>query len=175
MWFEVMRDLHQGLPAEGDQGLDHTHTWGRTYWGGALFCFLADIEIHRETGNKKGLEDALRGILNAGGDISHDWELERALTIGDQATGVSVLQTLYNKMKDQPYRVDLPALWTQLGIERDGNAVKFLDTAPLAKTRDAITYGSAGPTIKPAASASRNVAIFAGRTSTRLPPDSSND
>jgi hypothetical protein len=175
MWFEVMRDLHQGLPAEGDQGLDHTHSWGRTYWGGALFCFLADIEIHRETGNKKGLEDALRGILNAGGDIRQDWELEKALTIGDQATGVPVLQNLYNKMKDQPYSVDLPALWTQLGIERDGNAVKFLDTAPLAKTRDAVTYGSAGPALKPAASASRNSAIFAGRAATRFPPDRSND
>src|SRR5271168_1506349 len=54
MWLEVMRDMHQGLPAPGDEGLDHTHTWARTYWGGALFCFLADIEIHRETGNKKG-------------------------------------------------------------------------------------------------------------------------
>ena len=175
MWFEVMRDLHQGLPAEGDEGLDHTHTWGRTYWGGALFCFLADVEIHRETGNKKGLQDALRGILNAGGDIRQDWELEKALTIGDQATGVPVLQNLYAKMKDQPYNVDLPALWTELGIERDGNAVKFLDTAPLAKTRDAITYGSAGPSLKPAASASHNAAIFAGRTTTPFPPDKSND
>jgi hypothetical protein len=173
MWFEVMRDLHQGLPAAGDEGLDHTHTWGRTYWGGALFCFLADVEIHRETGNKKGLEDALRGILNAGGDIRYDWELEKALTIGDQATGVPVLQNLYAKMKDQPYNVDLPALWTELGIERDGDAVKFLDAAPLAKTRDAITYGSAGPALKPAASASRDAAIFAGRTTTSFPPDNS--
>src|SRR5271168_1647699 len=171
MWFEVMRDLHQGLPAAGDEGLDHTHTWGRTYWGGALFCFLADVEIHRETGNKKGLQDALRGILNAGGDIRYDWELEKALTIGDQATGVPVLQNLYAKMKDQPYNVDLPALWTELGIERDGNAVKFLDTAPLAKTREAMTYGAAGPSLKPAASASQNSAIFAGRTTTPFPPD----
>src|SRR5271169_2036967 len=171
MWFEVMRDLHQGLPADGDKGLDHTHTWGRTYWGGALFCFLADVEIHRETGNKKGLGDALRGILNAGGDIRYDWELEKALTVGDKATGVPVLQNLYAKMKDQPYDVDLPALWTQLGIERDGNAVKFLDAAPLAKTRDAMTYGSAGPSLKPAASASQHSAIFAGRTTTPFPPD----
>jgi hypothetical protein len=175
MWFEVMRDLHQGLPAAGDEGLDHTHTWGRTYWGGALFCFLADIEIHRETGNKRGLEDALRGILNAGGDISHDWELEKALTIGDQATGVPVLQNLYSKMKDQPYDVDLPALWTELGIEREGNAVKFLDSAPLAKTREAITYGSAGPSLKPATSLTHDSAIFAGRTRTRFPPDRSTD
>jgi len=82
MWFEVMRDLHQGLPAAGDEGLDHTHTWGRTYWGGALFCFLADIEIHRETGNKKGTgrrsarnpERGRRHSLRLGaGKSAHPW------------------------------------------------------------------------------------------------------
>jgi hypothetical protein len=142
MWFEVVRDLHQGLPQTGDEGLDHTHTWGRTYWGGALFCFLADVEIHKQTNNAKGLDDALRGILNAGGDIRKDWELTDALRIGDQAVGVSVLVPLYDKMKDKPYDVDLPALWKDLGLERDGDTVRFVDSAPLAKTRDAITYGA---------------------------------
>jgi len=28
-----------------DRGLDHTHTWGRTYWGGALFCLPRRVEI----------------------------------------------------------------------------------------------------------------------------------
>jgi len=77
MWAEVVRDMPQGLPSADDEGLDNTHTWGRTYWGGALFCLLADIEIHRETQNRKGLEDALIGILNAGGNISRDWNLEK--------------------------------------------------------------------------------------------------
>jgi L-lactate permease len=27
--------------AGGDQGLDHTPTWARTYWGGALFWMMA--------------------------------------------------------------------------------------------------------------------------------------
>jgi hypothetical protein len=175
MWFEVVRDMHQGLPATGDEGLDHTHTWGRTYWGGALFCLLADVEIHRETGNKKGLEDALRGILDAGGDIRSDWELEKALKIGDQTTGVPVLENLYGKMKDQPYNVDLPALWQQLGIEREGDKVIFIDTAPLAKVREAITYGTAGASLKPAAVDSKSAMIFAGRTAAILPPDRSHD
>lgn len=142
MWFELVRDLHQGLPQSGDQGLDHTHTWARTYWGGALFCFLADMEIRKQTNNRKGLDDALRGILDAGGDIRHDWQLIDTLRIGDQAVGVSVLGPLYDKMKDQPYDVDLPAMWKDLGVERTGNTVRFLDSAPLAKTRAAITYGN---------------------------------
>ena len=144
MWFEVVRDLHQGLPEPGDKGLDNTHTWARTYWGGALFCFLADVEIHKQTNNRKGLDDALRGILNAGGDIRHDWELTEALRVGDEATGVSVLIPLYNKMKDQPYQVDLPETWKELGIERDGDTVRFIDSAPLAKTRNSISFGSVG-------------------------------
>jgi hypothetical protein len=144
MWFEVVRDLHQGLPEPGDKGLDHTHTWARTYWGGALFCFLADVEIHKRTNNRKGLDDALRGILDAGGDIRQDWKLTDALRTGDRATGVEVLVSLYDKMKDQPYEVDLNAMWKELGLERSGDSVQFNDAAPLAKVRDAITYGSAG-------------------------------
>jgi hypothetical protein len=142
MWFELVRDLHQGLPELGDKGLDNTHTWGRTYWGGALFCFLADVEIHKQTDNRKGLDDALRGILGRGGDIRKDWELTEALRIGDQATGVSVLVPLYNKMKDQPYDVDLAAMWKELGIERSGDTVRFVDSAPLAKVRDGISFGN---------------------------------
>lgn len=142
MWFELIRDLHQGLPEPGDQGLDNTHTWARTYWGGALFCFLADVEIHKRTKNRKGLDDALRGILNAGGDIRQDWELMQALQIGDHAVGVSVLVPLYEKMKDQPYEVDLSAMWQELGVERAGDSVLFSDSAPLAKARQAITYGA---------------------------------
>jgi len=142
MWFELVRDLHQGLPEAADQGLDHTHTWARTYWGGALFCFLADVAIRKQTHNREGLEDALRGILNAGGDIRHDWELGEALRIGDQATGVAVLVPLYNKMKDQPYDVDLPAMWKDLGVEPTADTVNFIDSAPLAKMREAITFGA---------------------------------
>jgi len=143
IWFELVRDLHQGLPEPGDQGLDNTHTWARTYWGGALFCFLADIEIHKRTKNRKGLEDALRGILYAGGDIRQDWKLIDALRLGDETTRVPVLVPLYNAMKDQPYEVNLPALWRELGVERDGDTVRFVPSAPLAEIRDAITYGSA--------------------------------
>ena len=69
-----MDGLPKGLPAPGDRGLDNTHTWGRTYWGGALFCLVADVEIHHRTNNRYGLQDALRGIVRAGGNMEHDWQ-----------------------------------------------------------------------------------------------------
>lgn len=60
VWSDLVDGLPKGLPKPGDRGLDRTPTWGRTYWGGALFCLLADIEIRQRTGNRKGLEDSLQ-------------------------------------------------------------------------------------------------------------------
>jgi len=137
-WADIVRDLPQGLPEPGDRGLDHTPTWGRTYCGGALFCLLADVEIRRRTENAKGLEEALRGILQAGGSIREDWSLERALQTGDRAIGIPVLQELYAQMKDTPHPVDLAQLWKKLGIERRGTTAVLHDDAPLAALRKAI-------------------------------------
>jgi len=141
MWFELVRDLPQGLPGPGDEGLDNTHTWANTYWGGARFCLLADIGIRRATNNRLGLQDALRGILNGGGDIRVSWDLKKALKLGDKATGVKVLVPLYEKMKDRPVQTNLPKLWKELGITRTGNTVAFDNSAPLAGVREAITSG----------------------------------
>jgi hypothetical protein len=164
MWLELVRDLPQGLPAPGDNGLDHTHTWGRTYWGGALFCLLADVEIRRRTHNKKGLEDALRGILDAGVDIRREMSLDDALALGDRAVGGSDLRALYDNMKDKPVDVDLPALWEKLGVKVAGEQVQFIDSAPLSATRRAITYGASKSSASRDESANR-YAVFAGRTS----------
>jgi hypothetical protein len=162
MWFDLVRDMPQGLPQIGDQGLDHTHTWGRTYWGGALFCLLAEVEIRRLTSNAKGLGNALRGILDAGGDIRREWNLEDAFRAGDRAVGVSVLQPLYARMKDKPVSVDLDSLWTQLGVQSDGASVHFDDSATLAAIRRAITTRQSAA--KEGPSSSNSLAVFAGRT-----------
>jgi hypothetical protein len=162
MWADLARDMPKGLPEEGDRGLDRTHTWGRTYWGGALFCFVADVEIRRRTQNRKGLQDALRGILNAGGDITHDWELTEAFKIGDRETGTMVLSDLYAKWKDTPVQVDLGALWKELGVTPDGKSVRLEEDAPLAAVRRAIT----APDRSKQAGSERGspTVVFAGRS-----------
>jgi len=138
VWHDMVRDMHQGQPQPGDEGLDHTHTWGRTYWGGAMFCLVADVEIRKQTHNRKGLRDALRAIVNHGGTIDQNWELARALAIGDAATGTHVLTDQYAKWKDAPVTVDLPALWNQLGIRIDGDHLALNSSAPLVSIREAI-------------------------------------
>jgi hypothetical protein len=139
VWSDFVVGLPQGQPQSGDRGLDGTPTWGRTYWGGALFCLRADLLIRERTGNRYGLEHSLRAILAAGGSIDRDWSVDRVLDVADQAVGVPVLRELYEEMAFQPVMVDLQTLWQQLGIRRQGNTVIFDDRAPLASIRNAIT------------------------------------
>ncbi|HVN08204.1 MAG TPA: hypothetical protein VMV61_04490 [Patescibacteria group bacterium] len=139
VWQQLVDGLPKGEPQAGDEGLDHTHTWGRTYWGGALFCLMADIGIRRATKNQLGLQDALRGIVAARGSMEKDWTIEHALEIGDKATGTDVLMKLYEKMKAAPAPVDLAQMWKELGVVPDNGTVTFRDDAPLAAIRKAIT------------------------------------
>lgn len=139
VWADMFRGMHNGLPRAGDRGLDRTPSWGRVYWGGALFCLLADVAIRERTDNRKSLRDALRGVRAAGGNIEQDWSVARVLEAGDRAVGVPVLSELYGVMGNAPGLQDLDALWQGLGIASSGPGVKFVAGAPLAAIRGAIT------------------------------------
>ena len=135
IWLNFIERMPQGLPQSGDRGLDHTPTWGRTYWGGAIFCLLADIEIRKLTGNEQSLREALRGVLADGLSMHTSTTPMKVFESGDRATGVDVLVPLYNKMKADPYPVDLDALWQSLGVTLVDREVIYDDSAPLAHIR----------------------------------------
>ena len=140
IWAAMVRDMPKGLPKTDDQGLDLTPTWGRTYWGGAMFCLIADVEIRQRTANHFGLQDAMRGVLAAGGNHEADWPIERVFAAADKAVGVDVMSKLYARMATKADAPDLDALWNELGIRRTDNGdVTFDNAKPLAKLRIAIT------------------------------------
>ena len=140
VWFQLFQGLPKGLPHDGDKGLNITHTWGRTYWGGALFWFLADLGIRQKTNNAKSLDTALRAILEKGGDGSQHWEMDKVIAVGDEAIGQPVLKPLYDRMAKAPGTEDLVTLFNKkLGITLVGNHVVFDDKAPLADIRKSIT------------------------------------
>jgi hypothetical protein len=143
-WRELAAGLRQGQPERGDEGLERTHTWGRTYWGGALFCFEADVRIRERTRNERSFDDVLRGIAATGDDVEKHWDIARFIGVGDAAVGQSVLADLYRERALTPAAVDLESLWSRLGVSvRPGPAVPaggmFDENAPLAAVRRAIT------------------------------------
>jgi hypothetical protein len=135
---DEMHSMPRGMPGPQDAGLDHDHSWGRTYWGGAMFCLMADVAIHQRTDNRHGLQDAMRAVLRASGGLRADWDINKVFATADAAVGVPVLSELYARMKDKPVAPDLVALWHSLGVDADGNSVRLNDAAPLAPIRTAI-------------------------------------
>jgi hypothetical protein len=139
VWEGILSGMAKGEPQKGDRGLDKTHTWGRTYWGGALFCMVADVEIRRATADRKGLQDALRAIVADGATIDTEWPLQRVLSVGDKATGTNVLTNLYNSWKETAVPVNLAQLWLQLGVQVNRQGIIFESDAPLSGLRSSIT------------------------------------
>jgi hypothetical protein len=135
VWNGFINRMPQGLPKYGDRGLDRTPTWGRTYWGGAIFCMLADIEIRKLSENKLSLRDALRGVLDAGISMHSSTTAMQVFEAGDEAIGMAVLVPLYQKMKADPYPIDLDALWASLGVALQDEQIIYDDDAPMAHVR----------------------------------------
>jgi hypothetical protein len=139
VWAEYRHSMPLGLPRAGEGGMDETPTWGRTYWGGALYCLQADVAIREQTGNRVGLQTALRAILKETGGYRAERDIDEVLRIGDAATGTRVLEDLYRKVKATPVTPDLEGLWTRLGVPEDPKSQPFDAHAPLAAIRAAIT------------------------------------
>lgn len=149
VWKGLVKGLPKGVLRVSSSGLDGAQDFGSLYWGGALYWLLADIEIRERTGQTKSLEDALRGILAAGGGMAVHWPLERVLGEGDRATGTPVLKDLYLRLGAGPASVDLEDLWERLGVHLEGGTIRFDEDAPQAYLRRSITalrpLGDKGP------------------------------
>lgn len=138
IWAEFMRDMPKGQPRTGDRGLDYTPTWGRKYWGGAMFCLLADIELRKQTNNKMGLQYAMTAVVKNGGNTEQFWPIIKVINMADKATGKRIIFEQYEKMHKTPVTTDLDNLWQQLGIEMKNGRVELNNNAPLAHIRSAI-------------------------------------
>jgi pimeloyl-ACP methyl ester carboxylesterase len=139
VWAEDRHSMPMGLPHAGEGGMDQTPTWGRTYWGGALFCLQADIAIRRQTYNRVGLQTALQAILKETGGYAFDRDIDEVFRIGDAATNTHVLEELYQGAKNSAQIADLDSLFSQLGVPKDPRTEAFDDHAPLAAIRIGIT------------------------------------
>jgi hypothetical protein len=139
VWAEDRNSMPKGLPRAGEGGMDQSSSWGRTYWGGALYCLQADVAIREQTANRVGLQTALRAILKETGGYGFESDIGEVLRIGDAATGTHVMYGLYQQIRATPQTPNLELLWTLLGVPADPLTQPFDDRAPLAAIRIAIT------------------------------------
>lgn len=158
VWAEYRQSMPLGLPRAGEGGMDESPSWGRTYWGGALYCLQAEVAIREQTANRVGLQTALRAILRQTGGYAVERDVAEVLKIGDDATGTHVMYGLYQQIRSAPQAADLNVLWTLLGVPSEPKTQAFDDRAPLAAIRLAITARPSAEGVKsyPAPSALKN-------------------
>lgn len=142
LWGEFLRDMPRGLDAMSRRGLANPESYSDVYWGGGMFCFLADVAVRRASGGARGLEDGVRAVFDAGGVASEVWSLAQATALADQALGAPVLAELERAHLERGSRVDLDRVFRELGVSRDKQGHVVLDdTAPLAAVRRALAFG----------------------------------
>jgi len=145
LWEHFVREMPRGLPRPGEPpNIEERDDIDSTYWGGALFAFMADLRIRTETRGTRSLDDVMRAALARLGDSTHEARLSDFLRTGDEATGTDALGSVDAGFAVQGQAPDLDATWRSLGVEpkADGTVVLH-DDAPLAAIRHAIGLGSA--------------------------------
>lgn len=139
VWRRWTASMHYGRPGTADRGLDRTHTWGRTYWGGTMFWFVADVRLREATAGTKSIRDVVIHIAAQGGNGRAHWSTAKVVEEADRATGTTIVSALYDELARAPGDVDLDALWDSLGVRLGEQSLRFDDQAPLAALRRAIT------------------------------------
>jgi hypothetical protein len=138
IWRARLDEFPQGVPSPGSGGLDDDASWGRTYYGGAAFCLLADLRIRAATGGTRSLQHALSAVVAAGGVVTRSWSLAQLFEVGDRATGTTVLQELHAQFAHTERAIDLDGIWRELGLGLAGDRLVVDDTAPSAPLRRAM-------------------------------------
>ena len=135
LWSEWLQQGPLGLPRPGEGGLESTHTWARTYWGGALFWLVLDVTLRERTHNARSADDVLRALVAAGGNVTRRWEVEDVVRVADGAAGAPVFSELFHTLAEAPGAPDLDALFRRLGVSLHNGALVYDDSAPLAAVR----------------------------------------
>jgi len=142
VWREFLTNMPRGLDAMTRRGLEHPERYPDMYWGGGLFCLLADVRARKLSRGVVGLEDGLRAVLAAGGAASELWSLAHVTEVTDRALGAPILAELEASHSNAGFPVDLDELFASLGVSLDRKGELHFDNAtPLVRLRHALVYG----------------------------------
>jgi len=144
---EVWREWVDNMP-KGVQAFSSSMANARgqeNYWAGATFMLLADVSLRRATNGAKGLEDCLAGVLWSGLDGARRATIVDYAAACDRVTATAVMSGLVERHFINAERVDLAALWKDLGISLVAGRIALDDNAPSARWRKLIVPGTHTP------------------------------
>ncbi len=143
LWTHFASNMPRGVRKDGEPpSIEDRDDIDSTYWGGALFAFLADVGIREATHNTRSLDDAMRAILATEGDATRQARVADFVRTADEATGARVVADLYRTWAMLGQDAGLDTLLRKLGVQAKDGKVTLDDKAPLASLRRGISAGS---------------------------------
>lgn len=143
VWTDLIRNTPKGQPRRENEILSGSRRIDRIYWGGAIFCLVADVEIRKKSKNRVGLQDVLRYIPRNGANIYSDDEPRDALAVPlkspELKASAELLLNLYDRYNSIAVRPNLDELFSYLGVSLLPSGRVYLENrAPGASIRKAI-------------------------------------
>jgi predicted metalloprotease with PDZ domain len=128
-----------GLPlAQESREMYSNHAFHRVYWAGAALAFLLDVELRRERGGARSLDDAMGWIREIPGGLERSLRAEEAIAEIDAREGAPRFRRLAETWLARSEFPDLEAAQAWLGLVRGGDGRLSVAPAPGAAVRDAI-------------------------------------
>ncbi|MEZ4312542.1 MAG: hypothetical protein R3F14_31320 [Polyangiaceae bacterium] len=97
MWAELRSNGARGVATREEPSLAAAEGHDRVYYGGSLFALAADVEIRRQTGGARSLDDGLRRALLEGASATLVWPVEDYIAALDRGAGGGVVRALYDR------------------------------------------------------------------------------
>mgnify|MGYP001392584512 CR=1 FL=1 len=94
--------------------------------------------------NRKGLKDALQGILAVDLNGTTRASIGQVMQATDAATETDVLKNLHEEMRETPVDLDLAAIWREICITTQNRRASFDGKVPKAWLRESIPRVSKG-------------------------------
>jgi len=125
----------------GAASMYETYRFAPVYWGGAAVMLLADVELRRQSGGARGLDDVLMQLSECCAVCVRPWSANEVAERMDTIAGAPVMRDLIAHVVRGTAFPSLGSLYAQLGLDELGQAK---GEAPLAAIRDAIMRAPAG-------------------------------
>jgi hypothetical protein len=110
----------------------------RTYWSGTAFWLEADLALRRSSGNRLGIDEALRRFDACCLPDDRGWSPADFVAKLDALVGSDVFVALFDAYRSRTDFPDLDAAYHDLGIVLDGDRLRFDEHASAAGVRRAI-------------------------------------
>lgn len=110
----------------------------RVYWSGAAIALIGDVELRKRSGGAMSLDLVFKGLSRCCLPSMRQWSAAQLMTKMDEIAAQDVFMPLYRRFVMRPEFPDVKAAYRHLGLNSDGDELRFSKDATVTALRNDI-------------------------------------